>query len=178
MPPRSMIDDFLGEFRLYKQNAEKAIAQVDDAALARVLAPDTNSITVLVRHLAGNLRSRFTQFLSTDGEKPWRARDREFEPWSGTRAELLADWDAAWFTVFAEVGALEDADLSRTVVIRGKSLTVHAALARSVAHVATHVGQIVLLARVLATEDWTSLSIPRGGSSSYNQDPALEQRPR
>ena len=172
-----MITDFVDEFTRYKLIAEKAMSQVPDAALDRVLAPGVNSIGMLVRHVSGNLRSRFTAFLTTDGEKPWRDRDAEFEerPWS--RAEIEEMWQACWQVVLAEVGALSDADLNRTVTIRGQTLTVHAALARSIAHTATHVGQIVLLARVLAERDWVSLSIPKGASQDYNKNPTLEKRP-
>lgn len=172
-----MISDFVDEFTRYKLIAEKAMAQVPEAALARVLAPNTNSIGMIVRHITGNLRSRFTDLLTSDGEKPWRDRDAEFEERAWSRPELEEMWNQSWRVVLNELGALRDADLARSVKIRAQTLTVHAALARSIAHTATHVGQIVLLARILTEREWVSLSIPKGGSQAYNQNPTLEKRP-
>lgn len=169
-----MIDDLLTELRRYRAIAEKALAQVPDEALNRVPAPDGNSAAMLVRHLSGNLRSRFTDFLTSDGEKPWRHRDGEFEEREYTRAEMEAMWREAWEVVEREVGALTDSDLERQVTIRRQPLTVHAALARASAHVAYHVGQLVLLARMLTTADWDWISIPKGGSAEYNRAPDQE----
>ena len=172
-----MITDFLDEFERYRLVGEKAMAQVALEGLNRVLAPQTNSIGMLVHHISGNLRSRFTDFLSADGEKPWRNRDAEFEERRFTREELDEMWQQGWRTAQVAIRALSDADLERKVVIRGSSLTVHAALSRSVAHVATHVGQIVLLARLVAEREWESLSIPHGGSQLYNLNPTREKKP-
>ena len=172
-----MITDFIDEFERYRLVGEKAMAQVSLDGLNRVLAADTNSIGMLVHHISGNLRSRFTDFLSADGEKPWRDRDSEFEQRRFTREELDELWQQGWRTLRLALDGLSNSDLERTVIIRGVSLTVHAALSRSVAHVATHVGQIVLLARLLAEQEWESLSIPRGGSRAYNQNPTREKRP-
>lgn len=170
-----MTTDFLDEFTRYKQTAEKAMAQVSDDALNRVLAPGTNSIAMIVRHVGGNLRSRFTDFLTSDGEKPWRDRDTEFADGRWSRGELVQTWDAGWSVALKSIAALTDADLERNVIIRGHPLTVHAALVRSVAHTATHVGQIVLLARQVAEREWVSLSIPKGGSRQYNLNPTREK---
>jgi hypothetical protein len=173
-----MIDDFRSEYQRYKLLAEKALSQMSDDALNRVPSPEGNSAAMIVRHVSGNLISRFTNFLTEDGEKPTRDRDREFDERAYTRAELEEMWAHGWAVLEANVGPLGDADLSRTVTIRQQPLTVHAALARSLAHVATHVGQIVLLARMSAEHDWQSLSIPRGESERYNAAPTSEKPPR
>lgn len=155
-------------YTTYRKLGEKAMAQVSDADLDRVLVPEGNSIAITVKHLAGNMRSRFTDFLTTDGEKPWRHRDAEFEGGYPDRAALLADWESGWACFFAAVDPLTDNDLTRTVKIRGEEHTVLEALLRQLAHYAYHVGQIVLLARTFAGEGWTSLSIPRGKSEEFN----------
>jgi len=171
------VQEFVDEYARYRALGEKALGQVPDDALNRVMAPDGNSIAVLMRHIGGNLVSRFTNFLTEDGEKPWRDRDAEFEDGTYTRAQATEVWTAGWTVLEAELAVLTDPDLERFVTIRGKELTVHAALCRSVSHVAMQVGQIILLARMLATEPWQSLSIPRGQSQLYNQNPTLEKRP-
>ncbi len=172
-----LVKDFVDEYARYRALAEKAMAQVSDEALNRVMVPDGNSIAVLVRHIGGNLASRFANFLTEDGEKPWRDRDREFDDGAFTRALVDEAWTKGWATLEAELTNLSDTDLERIVTIRGKELTVHAALCRSLAHVAMHVGQIILLARMLAEAPWQSLSIPRGQSQLYNRNPTLEKRP-
>lgn len=172
-----MIKDFLDEYERYKIIGEKAFAQVSDEALNRVLSGDNNSLAVIVRHISGNLRSRFTDFLTSDGEKPWRNRDEEFAEITYTREQVNAMWEAGWAVLFRELAPLTDDDLQRQVTIRGNPWTVHEALARSLAHVASHVGQIVLLSRILVEGDWQWLSIPKGKSQEYNLKPGLEKRP-
>jgi len=172
-----LVQDFVEEYARYRALGEKAMVQVSDAALNRVMAPDGNSIAVLVRHIGGNLASRFTNFLIEDGEKPWRDRDREFDDGTFTRVQIDEAWNTGWAILESELAKLTDADLERVVTIRRKELTVHAALSRSLSHVAMHVGQIILLARMLAEAPWQSLSIPRGQSQVYNQNPTLEKRP-
>ena len=157
-------------FTYYKQLGEKAMAQVSDADLHKVLATDGNSIAIVVRHMAGNMRSRFTDFLTSDGEKPWRDRDSEFVDANNDRAALLADWESGWSVFFAAVGSLTEADLSRTVFIRNEGHSVMDALHRQLAHYAYHVGQIVFLARTFAGDEWTSLSIPRNASQLFNAE--------
>ena len=169
--------DFLDEYARYRGLGEKALAQVSDDALNRVPAPDGNSIAMLVRHIGGNLASRFTDFLTTDGEKPWRDRDGEFADGPFTRAQVDAAWENGWEVVEREVGKLNDADLGRTITIRRAELTVHEALCRSLAHTSMHVGQIILLARMYASNEWATLSIPKGKSQEYNQHPVHEKRP-
>ena len=146
----------------YKKLGEKAIAQVYDSGLTRSPGPESNSIAVIVKHLAGNMRSRWTGFLTTDGEKPNRDRDGEFEVADGlTREELLAWWDDGWAICLEALRALTPADLTRTVTIRGQPLTALEAINRQVMHYAYHVGQLVYVARHLAGPSWKSLSIPR-----------------
>ena len=148
-------------FRGQKALAEGALAQVRDDELHVALGPEENSIAVVVQHVAGNQLSRWTDFLTTDGEKPDRGRDAEFEEQGLSRAALMRRWEAGWGRLFATLEALTPADLERTVTIRGEPHTVVKALLRQVSHYAYHVGQIVQLARHLAGERWTSLSIPR-----------------
>jgi len=159
-----MITDFASEFAKYKTTAEKAFARMDEDGLNRVPATEANSIAMLVRHMSGNLRSRFTDFLTSDGEKPWRQRDDEFVTRAYSRADVERLWGEGWQVLEHTLSKLSDADLNRTVLLRGESLSVHAALCRALAHVAYHTGQIVLLARMLTTDDWKSLSIPKAPS--------------
>jgi len=173
-----MIDHFRDEFLRYKLVAEKAMEQVGDDKLNTVVAPEGNSIGMLVRHMSGNLMSRFSEFLTSDGEKPWRNRDAEFETKNYTREELQRMWAAGWEILERQLSQLSDNDLGREVSIRDKSMTVHEALCRSLAHMATHVGQVVLLARIVATGEWQWISIPKGKSREYNANPILEKRPR
>ena len=154
------------EFRRLKRQAEKALAQVDDDALHSVLGPESNSLAIIVRHLAGNMRSRWTDFLTTDGEKPDRNRDGEFETRPQTRHELLAEWEDGWARLFSALEALRPAELSSDVTIRGETLSVIDAIARQHTHYGVHVGQIVLLAKHFAGERWKTLSIARGQSAS------------
>jgi hypothetical protein len=156
-----MIADFAAEFTKYKQTAERALAQADDQALNRVVAAEGNSMAMIVRHISGNLRSRFTDFLTTDGEKPWRDRDDEFVTRGYSRADVERLWSEGWQVLERTLAELSDADLDRRVLLRGESISVHAALCRGLAHVGYHTGQIVLLARMLANKDWEWLSIPK-----------------
>jgi hypothetical protein len=172
-----LVKEFVDEYARYRALGEKAIAQVPDEGLNRVMAPDGNSIAVLARHIGGNLVSRFTNFLTEDGEKPWRNRDSEFVEGTFSRPHIKEAWATGWTTLESELARLTDADLERFVTIRGQELTVHAALCRSLAHVAMHVGQIILLARMLATAPWQTLSIPRGQSDLFNRNALLEKRP-
>ena len=161
------------ELHRLKSLADKAMAQVDDAGFATVLGSDENSIAIVVKHMAGNMRSRFRDFLTTDGEKPDRNRDGEFEIGDAdSRAALQQAWEDGWRIVFAAVEPLTEEDLARTVTIRGEAMTALQAVTRQLTHYAYHVGQIVMLARHHAGDRWTSLSIPRGGSAAFNQAPA------
>ena len=164
------IDDFRAQYTQYRQTAEKALAQMPDSELGRIPSPEGNSAAMIVRHVSGNLVSRFTNFLTEDGEKPDRDRDREFYERPYSRAEVNALWAEGFAVLDAALAPLSDADLERTVTIRQQPMTVHGALTRSLAHLAYHVGQIVLLARIGAAGPWESLSIPRNKSQQFNAE--------
>lgn len=166
------IDAALREFRRHKDYADRAVAHLSDTHLREPLSNETNSIAVIMKHVGGNLRSRFTDFLTTDGEKPWRDRDSEFIDDFADRAAILAHWERGWACLFDALAAMMPADLARSVTIRGEAHTVPRAIARSLAHVSYHAGQIVLIARMLAERDgtpWTTITIPRGGSREFNR---------
>ena len=171
----SYIADSLAVFRYYKTLAERAMDQVPDDSLFTELGPDENSIAVIVKHMAGNMRSRWTDFLTTDGEKPDRDRDSEFVSAPLSRLELIRVWEQGWSIVFSAIEPLSNADLGRTVFIRGEAHSVMQAINRQVAHYADHVGQIVLLSKHFAGSNWTSLTIPRSRSAAFNQDVAAGQ---
>lgn len=161
------------EFTRLKALAERAMAQTTDDQFFAAPGPEDNSIAVIVKHLAGNARSRWRDFLTSDGEKPDRHRDQEFEiAGQDSRAQLMAAWDTGWTLMFDAIGPLGPADLDRTVTIRGEALTVRQAITRQITHYAYHVGQIVYVARHYAGAGWTSLSIPKGQSEQFNRNPA------
>jgi hypothetical protein len=170
----SVIQSLLDEYKRYKALAEAAIGQVGDDELTRLGPAGGNSIDILIRHLVGNFKSRFTDFRTSDGEKPWRHRDEEFETTPLNRAELMANWEGAWVTVLDEVSRLTDADLGKTVTVRQQPLRIDEALHRSLAHTAYHVGQIVYLAKEMRGDAWRTLSIPKGKSEEYNRKAVRE----
>jgi hypothetical protein len=159
----------LNAFEANKRLADRAVEQVPDDKLHAALDPNTNSIAVIMKHVAGNLASRWTDFLTADGEKPWRNRDGEFAGSFTSRAELLEFWERGWACLFQTLKSLGQEDLEKTVVIRGEPHSVPLALARSLGHTCYHIGQIVQVARVHAGEKWRTLTIPRGGSEQFNQ---------
>ncbi|HTP87486.1 MAG TPA: DUF1572 domain-containing protein [Bryobacteraceae bacterium] len=165
----SYLADSLAVLRQYKKMAERAIEQVSDEQLFALLDGEANSIALIVKHMAGNMRSRWTDFLTTDGEKPDRNRDSEFVDPPATREALLAVWEDGWRRVFTALEPLTDADLTRTVAIRGEAHSVMQAINRQIAHYASHVGQIVLLAKHFQGAQWKSLSIPKGMSEAFNR---------
>ncbi len=160
--------DIARTYRNYKTLGEKALAQVPDEHLHTQIDSGSNSVAVTMRHMAGNLRSRFTDFLTSDGEKPTRNRDAEFDERPASRAELVADWEAGWTIALASIDALAPEDLTRTVTVRSEPFLVVEALNRLATHAAYHVGQIVYLARHFAGDKWTSLSIPKGKSAEHS----------
>jgi hypothetical protein len=172
-----LVDDFRTEYERHRSMGERAMAQMSDAALNALPTPDANSAAMIARHVGGNLASRFTDFLTSDGEKPWRDRDREFETVEYDRSDVERIWRDGWTVLEQQLAGLTDDDLARTITIRHQSLTVHAALCRSLAHVSSHVGQLVLLGRIHAGADWQTLSIPRGKSAAVNQAAAGRARP-
>jgi uncharacterized damage-inducible protein DinB len=171
----TIIESIRAEYLRYKALAEAAVGQLSDEDLSASGPSGGNSIAVICWHISGNLRSRFTEFLTTDGEKPWRDRDEEFQARAVTRSELLSKWNQGWDVLLATLAALADEQLQLTVTIRGQPMLVHEALHRSLAHTSYHVGQIVYVAKSLRGKDWTFLSIPPGKSAAYNQDPKFER---
>ncbi|MEE8277979.1 MAG: DUF1572 family protein [Thermoanaerobaculia bacterium] len=162
------VEDALRQLRKYKELADRAIAQVSGEQMFQALDDESNSIAIVMKHLAGNMRSRWTDFLTSDGEKADRHRDREFElEEADTRERLVAAWEAGWEQAIGAVSAIGWQDLERTVTIRGEPHTVIEAINRQLTHYAYHVGQIVLLARHFAGGGWQSLSIPKGKSAEY-----------
>ena len=169
----SYLEDSLTLFRYYKKLGERAMDQVTDEQLFAVLDGEANSIAIVVKHMAGNMRSRWTDFLTTDGEKPDRDRDSEFVDPPATRKALLDVLEGGWARMFGALERLSDSDLGRTVAIRGEAHSVMQAINRQVAHYAHHVGQIVLLAKHFAHDRWQSLSVPRNRSAEFNQKVAM-----
>ena len=158
------------QMRGHKRMGEGAMAQLRDADFFLTLDPESNSVAILVKHLAGNMRSRFTDFLTTDGEKPDRFRDREFEITAATtRADVMKWWDEGWASVLGTVESLKPEDVMRTVTIRGEPHTVLQAINRQIAHYAAHIGQIVFLAKHLRSSEWKTLTIPRGKSEEFKK---------
>ena len=171
----SYVEESTGVTRHYKMLAERALAQVTDEQLYLTLDGEMNSIATVMMHLAGNLRSRWTDFLTSDGEKPDRNRDSEFVDPPVTREALMKVWDDGWSRVLSTMESLTDADLGRTVTIRGEAHSVMQAINRQVTHSAHHVGQIVMLAKHFAHNRWQSLSIPRNQSEAFNRKMAKEK---
>ncbi len=167
--PHEFLAAMLNTLEANKRLADGAVAQLPDEKLQLALDANTNSIAVIMKHVAGNLLSRWTDFLTTDGEKPDRDRDSEFVDTFGSRAELLEYWERGWKCLRDAVASLRPEDLAETVTIRGEPHSVPLALQRSLGHTCYHIGQIVQLARHHAGDNWTTLTIPRGGSEQYNR---------
>jgi Protein of unknown function (DUF1572) len=164
----SCLKDSIDLLRYFKKLGDRAMAQVSDEGLFATLDSESNSIAIIVKHLAGNMRSRWTDFLTSDGEKPDRDRDSEFEAPPNSREELLAMWESGWRLMFDALDPLTDADLSRTVYIRTEAHSVMQAIHRQLSHYPYHIGQIVYLAKHFAGPDWNALTIPRRKSSEFN----------
>lgn len=163
------LDEARRSFRGYKRLAEGALSQLGDADFFYTPDQESNSVAVVMKHISGNLRSRWTDFLTTDGEKPDRNRDQEFEMNAqANREQIMRSWEDGWNCVFQTLAALQPGDFDRTVYIRGDAHSVLQAINRSLAHIAYHVGQIVYLGKHIRTSQWQSLSIPRGKSAEFN----------
>jgi len=171
----SYLQDSLAVFRYYKKLTERAMEQVTAEQLFTVLDGEMNCIAIIVKHLVGNMRSRWTDFLVSDGEKPDRKRDTEFEAPPATRAALMKVWEQGWDYVFTALEPLSDADIERTVEIRGEPHSVMQAINRQIAHYAYHCGQIVFLAKHLQSSQWKALTVPRGKSEDFNQRVAAKE---
>ena len=176
-PATCILASLAGEYRRYQALAEQAAAQLSEEDLFRAGPGGSNSVAIVMRHIGGNLKSRFTDFLTSDGEKPWRERDEEFSGILPSRDALMTLWCEGWTALHHTLSAVTDDDLGKPVVIRKQSLTVTEALHRSLAHISYHVGQIVYIARVWRGAEWRFLSVPPGKSNEYNQRPTREKPP-
>jgi tartrate dehydratase beta subunit/fumarate hydratase class I family protein len=172
----SYLESVKKQFLYYKTLGEKAMEQLEPEQLFVAVNEDTNSIAVIVKHLSGNMLSRWTDFLTTDGEKEWRHRDAEFENDLNTKEAVLATWNTGWDCLFDALNTLQPEQLSQIIYIRNEGHTVVEAINRQLAHYPYHVGQIVFYAKMLKKSDWESLSIPRNKSNSYNQDKFAQQK--
>jgi Protein of unknown function (DUF1572) len=172
----SYVNDSIAIFRQYKRVTDRALEQIPDGQLYATLDAESNSIAIIMKHIAGNMRSRWTDFLTSDGEKPNRDRDTEFETPPATRAELLAMWEEGWRLMFGALEPLGDADLARTVMIRTEPHSVMQAINRQMAHYSMHIGQIVLLAKHFAGANWKTLSVPRKQSAGFTADVAAGRK--
>lgn len=159
----------LARLRYYKELGDKTFAQLNDWDFHYQPNEESNSIAILIRHMAGNMLSRWTDFLTTDGEKEWRQRDAEFTVEKETKAELLVTWEKGWACFFGTLESLKKKDLKKTVTIRNEPLSVIDAIQRQLAHYPYHIGQILYIAKIIKNKNWENLSIPRGGSQAYNQ---------
>lgn len=170
MQSLNYLDSVRKQFEYYKMLGEKTFAQVPDEALFWQYNPESNSIATIVKHLWGNMRSRWTDFLTSDGEKDWRNREGEFDNDISSREELMAKWNEGWDCFFSAIAPLTDDDLGKIIYIRNQGHTVLEAINRQLAHYPYHIGQIVFIGKMAANEKWASLSIPRGGSSAFNAE--------
>ncbi|MES2373567.1 MAG: DUF1572 family protein [Bacteroidota bacterium] len=161
------LKDSIKRFKYYKELGDKTFEQIEEAAVFYKPTTESNSIAIIVQHLYGNMLSRWTNFLTEDGEKEWRKRDAEFEPMQCTKQDILAFWNDGWKCMFDTLESLQPADLAKTVTIRTEPLTVYDAILRQLAHYPYHVGQIVYIGRMVKNEGWKSLSIPKGDSAAY-----------
>jgi len=168
--------DALQSFRNYKKLAERAIEQISDEDFATTIDAESNSVALIVKHVAGNLRSRWTDFLTSDGEKDFRNRDAEFEMIGDTRESLMKFWEEGWKILFENIEPLTVEDFSKTVTIRGEPHTIVEAINRQLTHYAYHIGQIVFLAKHLRSAEWKTLSVPRNKSGQFNQFLADQQK--
>lgn len=176
IPSMSPISGFISLFRFYQHLANKTIEVSSEEELFRVPAPESNSIAIIMKHMAGNMLSRWTDFLTSDGEKPWRKRDEEFEITDHQAESLKAYWEKGWSCLFHALENLKEEDLNKMIQIRGEAQEVREAIYRQLSHYAYHVGQIVFLGKMYKGEAWTSLSIPKGKSEEYNQTKLKEEK--
>lgn len=174
----SYLSSITKQFEYYKSLGDKTIEQLSLEELKKEFVQDSNSVAIIVKHLAGNMLSRWTNFLTEDGEKEWRHRDSEFEDNYTSKKDLLAHWNEGWNCLFKAITPLKEQDLERIIYIRNQGHTVTEAINRQLAHYAYHVGQIVFLGKLLRGENWTSLSIPKGDSSKYNKEKFSKEKTR
>jgi hypothetical protein len=161
--------DVIARFRYYKLLADKTFAQLSHDEMLWMPSSESNSIAIIVQHMYGNMMSRFTDFLTEDGEKPWRKRDAEFEPMDVSKQDLLDFWETGWSTVFSTIESLTSEQLMEDVTIRSEKLKAYDAILRQLAHYSYHIGQIVFIGKLIRNEGWSNLSVPKGGSAQFNQ---------
>lgn len=164
-----LVEDILKRLLEYRALGDKTFAQLEERDFFFRPSQGSNDIAIIIQHLYGNMMSRFTNFLTEDGEKPWRKRDAEFETSEFTRQDLLDCWNTGWSLVESEISKLTDEDLDKEITIRSEKLRVYDALLRQLAHYAYHVGQIVLIGKMIKDSDWQTLSVPKGGSDAFNK---------
>jgi hypothetical protein len=160
----------VAQFNAYRALGEKAMAQMQDDTLFWQYNPESNSVAIIVKHLAGNMVSRWTDIFNTDGEKEWRDRDAEFVNSSSSREDLMAVWEKGWNCLFEALNSLQESDLQKTIYIRNEPHSVMDAINRQLTHYASHIGQIIYIGKMVNSENWTSLSIPRNRSADFNND--------
>lgn len=175
---QNFLESSLKLFRYYKSLGEKAIAQLDDNQVLQRPNEASNSIALIVHHLSGNMLSRFTDFLTTDGEKPWRNREKEFDEDYPDKAAMMKAWDDGWKCLFSALEPLKPADLGTIIYIRNEGQTVLEAIERQLAHYASHIGQIIYQAKILKGDEFKTLSIPKGGSADFNKDKFGQEKTR
>lgn len=172
------LEGIIKQFQYYKSLGDKTIEQLEEAALFYQFNEDSNSIAIIIKHLHGNMVSRWTEFLTSDGEKEWRNRDGEFEIGVDTRDELMAMWESGWQCLFKALNGLTEADLQKIVYIRNQGHTVEEAIHRQLAHYPYHVGQLVYIGKMLCRKEWQSLSIPKNNSKGFNAQMFSEEKKR
>lgn len=177
-PQQNFLESSIKLFRYYKSQAEKAIAQLSDDEVMKKPNETSNSIALLVHHISGNMLSRFTNFLTTDGEKPWRNREEEFSKAYPDKSAMMTDWEKGWNCLFNALDGLQAEDLSKIVYIRNEGQTVLEAIQRQLAHYSLHIGQILYQAKILRGSDFRSLSIPAGGSTAFNGEKFVQEKGR
>ena len=176
MNTNNYLESITKQFQYYKMLGDNTIAQLNDQELFWQYNPESNSIAIIVNHLWGNMLSRWTDFLTSDGEKEWRKRDQEFEDIIKTRAQLLEKWEAGWECLFQAIDSINETNFESTIYIRNQGHTIVEAINRQLAHYAYHIGQIVYLGRMQKGTHWESLSIPKGGSKAYNTEKFSQEK--
>ncbi len=166
----SYLSSAVSQFSSYRLLGEKSMAQMQDEMLFWQYNPESNSVATIVRHLAGNMLSRWTDIFNTDGEKEWRNRDAEFVNDLNSREELMALWNSGWDRLFETLNSLQETDLQKTIYIRNEAHTVMDAINRQLAHYSSHIGQIIYIGKMVCNEEWKSLSIPRNRSDEFNRE--------
>ena len=169
------MEHYFGEYKRYKDYLDGALPQLNDDDFFKSIGPTSNSVAVIMKHLSGNFKSRFTDFLTTDGEKPWRDRESEFDVTGLSREDIMTMWQEAWQILEQNAFSLKNEDGEKKVTVRGVELSVNDALCRSLAHFSSHVGEIIFVSKYFVGEDWIYLSVPPGQSDAYNKNPTRER---